>query len=97
MWTLIYSLQTYWADRTGYYASGNMFIHYDPHNKSASEPTRNSGGLSRRSTSSKRIGVALENSTKHTAGDVPGARTGIGSSRALSHAALGFFGPGLNG
>ena len=33
MWTLIYSLQTHWADRTDYYASGNMFIHYDPQNK----------------------------------------------------------------
>ena len=33
MWTLIYSLQAYWADRTDYYASGNMFIHYDPQNK----------------------------------------------------------------
>ena len=33
MWTLIYSLQAHWADRTDYYASGNMFIHYDPQNK----------------------------------------------------------------
>ncbi len=33
MWTLIYSLQTHWAARTDYYASGNMFLHYDPQNK----------------------------------------------------------------
>ena len=33
MWMLIYSLQAHWADRTDYYASGNMFLHYDPQNK----------------------------------------------------------------
>jgi Uma2 family endonuclease len=33
MWRLIYSLKSYWADRTGYYVGGNMFIHYDPDNR----------------------------------------------------------------
>ena len=33
MWTLLYSLQTHWADQTDYYAGGNMFIHYDPQNR----------------------------------------------------------------
>ena len=32
MWMLIYSLQAHWADRKDYYASGNMFLHYDPQN-----------------------------------------------------------------
>ena len=30
MISLIYSLQTYWAERTNYYVSGNMFLYYDP-------------------------------------------------------------------
>jgi Uma2 family endonuclease len=30
---LIYSLQTYWSDRTNYYVGGNMFLHYDPRNR----------------------------------------------------------------
>lgn len=30
MISLIYSLQTHWADRTNYYVSGNMFLYYDP-------------------------------------------------------------------
>ena len=33
MWTLIYSLKSYWSDRTDYYVGGNMFIHYDPENR----------------------------------------------------------------
>lgn len=33
MWTLIYSLQAYWADRPTNYVSGNMFLHYDPQNR----------------------------------------------------------------
>jgi Uma2 family endonuclease len=32
MWTLIYSLQTYWSDRSRNYVGGNMFLYYDPHN-----------------------------------------------------------------
>jgi Uma2 family endonuclease len=32
MWTLIYSLQTYWSDRPRNYVSGNMFLYYDPQN-----------------------------------------------------------------
>lgn len=32
MWTLIYSLQMYWADRPQNYVSGNMFLYYDPQN-----------------------------------------------------------------
>jgi hypothetical protein len=30
---LIDSLKVHWADRTGYYVGGNMFLHYDPENK----------------------------------------------------------------
>jgi Uma2 family endonuclease len=30
---LIDSLKVHWADRTGYYVGGNMFVHYDPENK----------------------------------------------------------------
>jgi Uma2 family endonuclease len=30
---LITSLQLHWADRSGYYVGGNMFVHYDPSNK----------------------------------------------------------------
>ena len=30
---LIASLEAYWADRTDYFAGGNMFLHYDPENK----------------------------------------------------------------
>ncbi len=33
MITLIYSLKTYWSDRTNYYVSGNMFLHYDPQSR----------------------------------------------------------------
>jgi len=32
MWTLIYSLQTYWSDRPHNYVGGNMFLYYDPRN-----------------------------------------------------------------
>jgi Uma2 family endonuclease len=32
MWTLIYSLQTYWSDRPTNYVGGNMFLYYDPQN-----------------------------------------------------------------
>lgn len=32
MWTLIYSLQTYWADLPRNYIGGNMFLYYDPQN-----------------------------------------------------------------
>jgi Uma2 family endonuclease len=32
MWTLIYSLQTYWSDRPNNYIGGNMFLYYDPQN-----------------------------------------------------------------
>src|SRR5215475_6992599 len=30
---LITSLKLHWADRSGYYVGGNMFVHYDPSNK----------------------------------------------------------------
>ncbi len=30
---LIDSLKLHWADRTGYYVGGNMFVHYDPENR----------------------------------------------------------------
>ena len=30
---LIASLKLHWADRSGYYVGGNMFVHYDPSNK----------------------------------------------------------------
>src|SRR4029453_2675869 len=30
---LLTSLQLHWADRSGYYVGGNMFVHYDPSNK----------------------------------------------------------------
>jgi Uma2 family endonuclease len=30
---LITSLKLHWADRSGYYVGGNMFLHYDPSNK----------------------------------------------------------------
>jgi Uma2 family endonuclease len=33
MWLLIYSLKAYWSDRTDYYVSGNMFLHYDPQSR----------------------------------------------------------------
>ena len=33
MHLLIDSLKVHWADRTGYYVGGNMFVHYDPENK----------------------------------------------------------------
>jgi len=33
MWTLTYSLKSYWSDRAGYYVGGNMFTHYDPENR----------------------------------------------------------------
>ncbi len=33
MQLLIDSLQAHWAERTAYYVSGNMFLHYDPSNR----------------------------------------------------------------
>jgi len=30
---LIDSLNAHWADRSGYYVGGNMFVHYDPENR----------------------------------------------------------------
>ncbi|MEW6298529.1 MAG: Uma2 family endonuclease [Thermodesulfobacteriota bacterium] len=33
MWLLIYSLKAHWSDRTNYYVSGNMFLHYDPQSR----------------------------------------------------------------
>lgn len=30
---LIESIKAYWAERTNYYAGGNMFLHFDPANK----------------------------------------------------------------
>jgi Uma2 family endonuclease len=33
MWLLIHSLKAYWSERTSYYVGGNMFLHYDPHNR----------------------------------------------------------------
>lgn len=33
MQLLIDSLQAHWAERTAYYVSGNMFLHYDPYDR----------------------------------------------------------------
>jgi len=33
MWLLIYSLKAHWSERTNYYVSGNMFLHYDPQSR----------------------------------------------------------------
>jgi Uma2 family endonuclease len=33
MWLLIHSLQMYWSQRTDYYVTGNMFLHYDLQNR----------------------------------------------------------------
>ena len=54
---LIDSLKVHWADRTGYYVGGNMFVHYDPESK---RPSRGPDFFwcSTLSTGSARVGLS---------------------------------------
>lgn len=40
MWTLMYSLQMYWADRPRNYVSGNMFLYYATRRRSRAAPRK---------------------------------------------------------